>query len=72
MGANFDLVWVVKKKKKKKEKKEKKERKGKKKEDFLNRIKQYFIDLLVRYCWRHIFEKPLFGTKSPYLSVRSE
>ena len=36
MEANFDLVWVVKKKKKKKEKKEEKERKRKKKEDFLN------------------------------------
>ena len=29
MAANFDLVWVVKKKKKKKEKKEEKERKKK-------------------------------------------
>ena len=47
MAANFDLVWVVKKKKKKKEKKEEKERKRKKKEDFLNRIKQYFIYLLI-------------------------
>ena len=36
VAANFDLVWVVKKKKKKKEKKEEKERKRKKKEDFLN------------------------------------
>ena len=62
--GNFDLVWVVKKKKKKKEKKEEKERKRKKKEDFLNRIKQYFIYLLIRFCWRHISEKPLWVGKN--------
>ena len=34
MAANFDLVWVVKKKKKKKEKKEEKEKKERKKKIF--------------------------------------
>ena len=69
-------VGREKEEKEKRKKRRKRKKKKEKKKIFVNRIKQYFIYLLIRYCWRHISEKPLWVGKNlrasdPPMPVRS-